>query len=282
MSRPMPRIAVIVPCFNDAATLEETLDSLDGAEELEIAVADDGSTGESTIALLDRLEREARPGLTVLRGDENRGPGSARMRGLAATTSDFVFPLDADDLAVPGSLTIMADKLDADPTAAACVADYAEFGFQDIVRTVPPQLDPFRVAYVNEYPITALFRRTAIVAAGGWRPVAGYEDWDLWMALAERGEHVVHAGPGVMGYRRRMHDNRRLGRSKSRHQLLYREMRCAHPGLFAALPEHRRRTTLSPLRRRLYPLLYGDRKRYGFEITLRRAFDRIGLFPLGR
>jgi glycosyltransferase involved in cell wall biosynthesis len=278
----MPRIAVIVPCFNDAATLDETLASLDGAEELEVVVADDGSTDEATVAYLEQLEQSGRPHFQVLRTDRNAGPGAARMRGLAATTSDYVFPLDADDLAVPASLTIMADKLDADPGAAACVADYAEFGLQDIVRTVPEQLDPFRVAFVNEYPITALFRRTAIVAAGGWRPVAGYEDWDLWMAFAERGEHVVHAGPGVLSYRRRMHDNRRLGRSKSRHQMLYREMRAHHPALFAALPEHRRTTTLSPLRRRLYPLLYGDRKRYGFEITLRRAFDRIGLFPLGR
>jgi len=282
MTRPMPRIAVIVPCFNDAATLGETLASLEGAEDLEIVIADDASTDPATIALLESLEAEGRAGLQVLRTDRNRGPGAARMRGLSATTADYVFPLDADDLAVPSSLTIMADKLDADPGAAACVGDYEEFGSSQMRRTVPHQLDPFRVAYVNEYPITALFRRRAVVAAGGWRQVAGYEDWDLWMALAERGERIVHAGPGVVSYRRRMHDNRRLGRSKQRHQALYREMRQAHPELFARLPEYRRQTTLSPLRRRLYPLLYGDRKRYGFEVTLRRAFDRVGLFPLGR
>ena len=40
----------------------------------------------------------------------------------------------------------------------------------------------------NEYPITALYRRSAVEAAGGWRPFyehQGYEDWNLWMGLAE-------------------------------------------------------------------------------------------------
>jgi glycosyltransferase involved in cell wall biosynthesis len=282
MDRTSPRIAVVIPCFDDAATLPETIASLDGAEPVEIVVSDDGSTDPATLEYLAALEAEGRPHLQVLRTDENTGPGGARMRGVRATTAEYIYPLDADDLAVAPSLTIMADLLDADPGAAACAGDYVEFGAQRNHRTVPAGLDPFRVAYVNEYPITALFRRSVLLETGGWRPVAGYEDWDLWMTLAERGERVLHAGPGVVTYRRRMHDGRRLSRSKRRHRALYRAMRDRHPALFARLPEARRTTTLSPVRRVLYPILYGDRNRYGFEITLRRAFDRVGLFPLGR
>src|SRR5204863_2468750 len=127
--------------------------------------------------------------------------------GLSSTSAPFVYPLDADDLALPGVLAEMADALERDPGACACVGDIAEFGDHTLVRRIPARLDPYRVAFTNEYPVTALFRRTALERVGGWRdPLAGrpgYEDWNLWMDLAEQGATIVHLG-GVM-YRRRVH-----------------------------------------------------------------------------
>ena len=85
-----------------------------------------------------------------------------------------------------------ADLLEANPDAVACIGDYEEFGNDAIVRAVPDVLDPYRIAFTNEYAITSLFRRTAVERRGGWRdPLPahrGYEDWNLWMDLAERGE----------------------------------------------------------------------------------------------
>ena len=37
-----------------------------------------------------------------------------------------------------------------------------------------------------------MVRREALLDAGGWELKGGYEDWDLWMALAERGVRGVH------------------------------------------------------------------------------------------
>ena len=280
-----PRISVLVPCFNDGATIGETLASLEGAEPLEVLIIDDASTDPGTVALLDELTADP-AGPRLLRLEQNVGLARARMAGLAATSAPYVLPLDSDDLAVPDALTTMADLLDADPAAAACIGDYEEFGLGEVRRTVPRTLDPFRIAYVNEYPVTSMFRRTALERAGGWvepSPVAqGYEDWNLWMSLAERGERVVHAGPGVTTYRRRTHGTRMLSGSKRNHVALYGAMRAAHPDLFARLSEHRRATTLSPLRRRVYPLLYGGRPRFAFEPRLRRALDRAGVWALGR
>jgi glycosyltransferase involved in cell wall biosynthesis len=286
MGAPMaPRISILIPCFNDGATLPETLASLDAAEPLEVLVVDDASTDAATVAYLDDLAASS-GGPAVLRLEENVGLAQARMAGLAATTAPYVFPLDSDDLAVPEVLTVMADRLDADPAAAACVGDYEEFGDSDVRRTVPHSLDPFRIAYVNEYPVTSMFRRTALERAGGWiepsRVAQGYEDWNLWMALAERGEKVVHAGPEHTIYRRRTHGSRMLSGSKRNHVALYRAMRAAHPDLFARLPEHRHATTLSPLRRRVYPVLYGGRPRFAAELKLRRLLDRAGVWALGR
>src|SRR5215207_156045 len=241
-----PRIAVIIPCHGEGAMIAEAVASIQEPEPINVIVVDDSSPDEETQRTLSELEAA---GTTVIRLEQNRGVGRARMQALATTSSPYVFPLDADDLAEPGALSAMADRLDADPGAVACVGDILEFGDSELVRAVPQALDPYRVAYTNEYPVTALFRRDALEEVGGWYRAwtaqQGYEDWNLWMDFAQRRRRIVHLGPGVIGYRRRLHGSRLNAEAKRRHAEIYKAMRADHPKLFGSLAEHRRRSTLS-------------------------------------
>ena len=275
------RIAVIIPCFNDGEIVTEAVASLKGvAEPLEVLIVDDGSTDAATLAVLDELEAG---GSGVLH-QQNTGLSGARNAGVAATTAPYVFPLDADDLAVPATLVAMADLLDGAPDAAVAYGDYTEFGsIEEIVRATPEWLDPYRLAYTNEYPVSALFRRTALEEVNGWAAIRyGYEDWDLWISLAERGARSVHAGPGAITYRRRLHGERMLTEAKRRHRELWRTIKSRHPRLYAEIGEHRRRSDLSPLRKALYPLVYGGRPRYAWERRAKRLLDRAGVWTLRR
>ena len=268
---------MIIPCYRDGDWLREAVESIREDEPVELVVVDDASPDAVTGSALAELEHE---GIRVLRRDVQGGPGAARQTGLSATSAPFVYPLDADDLALPGVLANMVDALERDPDAAACVGDIAEFGDHTLIRRTPPRLDPYRVAYTNEYPVTALFRRSAIEAAGGYRGFAdgllGYEDWNLWMALAERGERIVHLGSP--GYRRRLHGTRLGQVAVAKHGMYYAAMRRAHPDLFARLSEHRRASDLPRARKLLYPLLFGARARVPFERQLKPWSDRLGLW----
>jgi glycosyltransferase involved in cell wall biosynthesis len=276
-----PRIAVIIPCYRDGALVIDAVRSVDEPETVELVVVDDGSPDEETVLALSELESE---GVTILRHERNRGVAHARMTGLAATSAPLVAPLDADDLAEPGALTAMADLLEATPTAAACVGDYLEFGTGSILRAVPDRLDPFRVAYTNEYPITGVFRRGILERIGGWvqRGRQGYEDWGLWMTLAEHGFSIVHLGPGRVTYRRRLHGTRLNAVARAAHSEKYLALRAAHPQLFAGLSEHRRYSDLSHVRRLIYPLVYGERAAVPFERQLKPLADRLGILTLTR
>jgi hypothetical protein len=151
------------------------------------------------------------------------------------------------------------------------------FGDQRRLVRVPERLDPYRIAFRNDYPVSSLFRRDALLAAGGWRDIdgeVGYEDWHLWMTLAERGGGGVHLGPGLPIYRRRMHGNRMLTGAETRHRALYRRLRALHPALFGALPAHRRRSDLGRAQRLLYPIAYGGRPPLGLVTRLRRLRAR--------
>jgi glycosyltransferase involved in cell wall biosynthesis len=274
MSPPAPRVAVIVPCYDDGAIIGETLASIDEAEPLEIVIIDDASSDAATIETLAGLRER---GVRVERHERNQGLSAARMTGVRATSAPYVFPLDSDDLAVPGALAAMADRLDADPGAAVCFGDYVEFGDTERPVAVPARLDPYRIAFRNEYPVTSLFRRSALLAAGGWSDVGGevgYEDWNLWMSLAERGATGVHLGRGRPTYRRRLHGTRMLTDAARRHRHLYGTLRATHPALFGELRRHRAGSDLPPLKRALYPMLYGSRPPTGL-MTRARTVARV-------
>jgi glycosyltransferase involved in cell wall biosynthesis len=279
---PEPRITVIIPCHNDGELLLEAIGSIDEPEPVEIVVVDDASTDEGTRAAQDRV---ADGGVRVIRLEENRGPAVARSAGLEVTLTEYVFPLDADDLALPGALSAMADRLEAAPDAEVCFGDYEEFGAHLTVRAVSERLDPYCIAYRNEFG-AALFRRSILEAVGGWAPEGreayGYEDWHLWMSLAERGVTGVHMGPGVITYRRRLHGARRMTSDRRGHRRLYENLRSLHPALFSDLPRHRRRSDLGTMKKLIYPVLYGGRPRFWFEPRLRIWLHRSRLRPLDR
>ena len=69
---------------------------------------------------------------------------------------------------------------------------------------------------------------------------------------------------------------------KAQHREIYRQLREANPELFDNLREHRRRSTLSPLRKLLYPVVYGGRRRLPFERRIKRLLDRAGVWTLQR
>ena len=89
------RVSVIIPAFNEAATIEDCLRAVVGRNpglELELLVVDDGSS-DDTRKVLAGLSI---PGLRAIHHEKNRGKGAAIRTGLAAATGDVVLIQDAD------------------------------------------------------------------------------------------------------------------------------------------------------------------------------------------
>lgn len=92
-SRPL-KVSVVIPLYNESATLEELLGRVRAVGVAsEILVVDDGSTDGS----VERLERLASRGeLRLLRHASNRGKGAALRTGFQAASGDVVLVQDAD------------------------------------------------------------------------------------------------------------------------------------------------------------------------------------------
>jgi len=94
-----PRITVITPSFNAAATIGEALASVrdQGYEDLEHLVVDGGST-DGTVDIL----RDA-PGIRFV-SEPDRGLAHAMNKGIAMASGEIVGELNADDRYLPGAL----------------------------------------------------------------------------------------------------------------------------------------------------------------------------------
>jgi glycosyltransferase involved in cell wall biosynthesis len=92
----MPKLSVIIPAYNEEATILAVLGSVNrqriAGVETEIVVIDDGST-DSTTEILDE-----NPALysALIRLPSNRGKGAAVKAGLECATGDYVLFQDAD------------------------------------------------------------------------------------------------------------------------------------------------------------------------------------------
>jgi glycosyltransferase involved in cell wall biosynthesis len=91
----VPEISVVIPCYNEATTIEAILDAVRSSEirDKEIVVVDDAST-DGTREKLRSLDDE--PGLKVIFHERNQGKGAALRSGFRAATGDVVIVQDAD------------------------------------------------------------------------------------------------------------------------------------------------------------------------------------------
>jgi glycosyltransferase involved in cell wall biosynthesis len=244
-------VAVVIPFFNDTDTLAGAIASVRAQDvAAQVIVVDDGSTEPAAHALLWRLQREG----VVVFHQANAGPAAARTAGVRSASTDYVLPLDADDALAPGALRRLRDVLDSKPDVVAAWGSVRHFGALAYAQRSRAWLDPWQVSYQNHLPLSALYRRAAVLDAGGWQFQGGYEDWDLWMALAERGWKGIGI-PEVTGYYR-VHGGRRLARSARRHAERYAKLRARHPRLFAERARHRRASPAPALLKATLPAVH--------------------------
>jgi len=110
----MPRLSVLVPAYNEAATLETVMASLATAcPDAQIVYVNDGSSdGTENI-----LRKNARPQDVVI-SKPNGGKGSAIREGLAQATGDYTVIQDADLEYDPAEIRLLLDKAKATPGIA--------------------------------------------------------------------------------------------------------------------------------------------------------------------
>ncbi|MEY2399670.1 MAG: hypothetical protein QOJ00_2844 [Actinomycetota bacterium] len=202
-------IAVITPAYQAESTLDAALASV-AVQTLapdEVVIADDGSTDRT--ADIAR-QWEARLPVRVVRTGGNRGPAAARAVAIAASTSDLIALLDADDVFLADHLELMraAHATTDDGLASAdtlrwipgrTISDKP----LSAMAPVPPRAQQLGwLLQANHLSVASLFSRRRYDSVGGFRAeFHGTEDWDLWIRMVRSGAVVVRPDRPTLLYR---------------------------------------------------------------------------------
>jgi glycosyltransferase involved in cell wall biosynthesis len=107
---PEPLVSVIVPIYNEEATLEHVVEELLALGlRLEVLLVNDGSTDGSPAVMAALAERH--PVVKALHQPQNRGKGAAVRRGIDESTGDIVLIQDADLEYSPSDIPALIDPL---------------------------------------------------------------------------------------------------------------------------------------------------------------------------
>jgi len=207
-----PSVSVIIPAYNTARYIGETLDSVFGQtyRDFEVIVINDGSPDS------EALEAVLRPYLDriVYLKQENRGPAAARNLGIQQARGEYIAFLDSDDCWLPEYLASQMGMFDVTPAPDIVSADTELFGDSPLAgksfwELYPPRgpatLKNLLTRDCAIMPSCTVARRSVLFRAGLFdEDISGAEDLDLWLRAVHSGAQLV-LQRHVLG-RRRLHD----------------------------------------------------------------------------
>lgn len=193
-------VSVVIPCYNNGRFLNKTINSVLKQTycDFEIIVVDDGSTDIFTKQYLSALTH---PKIKVY-VKENEGVSVARNFGIAHSYSDYILPLDADDLITPDYLESGVKVLEERPAVKLVSCNVEYFGYHKGIITFP-EYSFERLLAKNLFVVSSLFRREDFLQTSGFNPnmKEGFEDWDFWISLLKAGGEVVRLEKVCFFYR---------------------------------------------------------------------------------
>ncbi|HEX8762523.1 MAG TPA: glycosyltransferase [Candidatus Saccharimonadales bacterium] len=195
MSQPL--ISVIIPCYNYAAYMAETIESVlqQTYSNIEIIIIDDGSTdhtAEVAASYAGRVHYYFQP---------NRGLSAARNAGFEKAAGDYVVHIDADDKLYPNFVERTLEAAVANPDAAFIYTQQQYFEAAHNITDFP-QYNIEILKKRNYIPACTLIRADVLRRFSYDTKFTSWEDWDFYLTLAEAGLHGMRVNMPLILYRK--------------------------------------------------------------------------------
>lgn len=250
----------------------------------QVVIVRDGPVRDELAGCLAEIQARSPAPVTLVPLERNGGLGPALDRGLAASWFDVVARMDADDVALPHRFEVQLPLIrDADIVGSGLLEFVADT--DDIVgRRVPPtgarQIHRYARMHDPFNHPTVVYRRQAVLSAGGYGDLPLMEDYALFARMLQRGARPVNVAEPLVFYRVGAAAFKRRGgsgllRSELRLQREFRRRRFTSRAEFARNVLVRGGYRLIPwwCRRAVYRRLvvhFTERRRPGPEIPAQR------------
>ena len=173
----------------------------------EVVIVQDGQITPGLASALERIESESPVPVRRLRLTHNVGLAQALQCGLSACRYEVIARMDADDVSLPHRFAVQLPVIEAgaDLVGSALV----EFSDTDpdgdgTLRVPPLEPDDIAAAARLRSPFnhpTVVYRRSAVLEAGGYRELPLLEDYWLFTRMIAGGASVANVADPLVQYR---------------------------------------------------------------------------------
>ena len=198
-----PKVSIITSYYNSKKFMFQTINCVlnQTFPFWEWIVVDDGSTNKEDIDFLEEIKKiDGR--IIVLRKD-NEGLAKGRDYGIKHSSTNYILPLDADDLIEPTYIETLYWSLETNKKASWAFTN--SLGFGKYIYFADEQFDSEIMKTRNQITATALIRKEKILELNGYGVAKRYvnEDWHLWLRMIAKGYYPIQATYYGFWYRRR-------------------------------------------------------------------------------
>jgi amylovoran biosynthesis glycosyltransferase AmsE len=155
----------------------------------EVIVVKDGVLTDELEAVLTEF-RERLP-IKEIDNPDSGGVGRALMVGLDACSFDLIARMDTDDICEPSRLEKQSKLIKPNCVISSSVR---EFDGEEMLskRVATDVTRPSQMYWRNPVNhMSAMFYREDVLAAGGYKPLLGFEDWYLWLRMYKQGANFM-------------------------------------------------------------------------------------------
>lgn len=181
-----PIVSVLMTAYNREAFLAEAIESVlaSSLADFELIIVDDGSKDTSVEIAQSYAGKDAR--VRVYRNEQNLGDYPNRNKAASLARGKYIKYLDSDDMIYPWGLEAMVSCMERHAEAGLGLSETAEPH-----RPQPVMLSP-REAYLEHFtkrdlfgraPGSAIIKRSAFEALGGFTGIRQVGDFEFWMKL---------------------------------------------------------------------------------------------------
>ena len=213
-SCPAPAVSVVIPLFNYAAYIKGCLDSVRASKTegmpggFEVVVVDDASTDASIKVVEEYLATSPLP-ICLVKKKVNTGVSDTRNIGMLIARAPLVFMLDADNEIRPGCLLAHYHALAASNHAVAygIINRFDNATRQSMGTMSHAEWNVRNLVSYSYIDTMAMLRKEPVLHVGGYSIeyglvlTQGWEDYDLWLKLAQAGYSGIFIPEVLSDYR---------------------------------------------------------------------------------
>lgn len=241
----MPKVSVILPCFNHARFVTEAAESVLGQthRDLELIITDDCSSDNSWEVIKGIAARDER--VRIIRHEKNQGLPTSRNDGLRIATGEFIAFCDADDVWEPQKAAAQVELLLDNPTydvvycETLIIDEHSRLTGQRFSQIYPLAkvtsgwlfAELVKRNFINVQ--SAMMRKSCLKTVSQFDADLGVlEDWWYWVQLAPHHQFLYSPQPLA---RYRIHSQSMNSMKKRCFPVtrirIYRRMLCKYPDL---------------------------------------------------